>query len=256
MARNPPSLLFLLLENPALHLSGRKLSSGALQSVCKTMVEVSAEVGLGEEEIELDLGLSIGGSLRRHEKPRPNSEPVGFQSDLLEHSQHDGNKHKKKRWMMRERDEAEEHQRGGLSKRDRVTGIGGDGFVQKVGFNNGFAFPCWAVVGNEKKNVVGSLAPAACSRGFQPFLVQRNGGGLEHNDERNGVNASSMCSSSVVLEQQSTSHEGNFFLHIIIIVVLFYLLVFLAAYDCGDFKLFTTVLCVLEKQKHSKWYWF
>lgn len=51
------------------------------------MVEVS-EIGLKDDEVELDLGLSIGGSFRRSEKPiQPDSKPNGFELHPPQHQQ-------------------------------------------------------------------------------------------------------------------------------------------------------------------------
>lgn len=52
------------------------------------MVEVS-EIGLKEEEVELDLGLSIGGSFRRSEKPiEADPQPRGSELHQKEHHPH------------------------------------------------------------------------------------------------------------------------------------------------------------------------
>ncbi|XP_061339117.1 ninja-family protein 2-like [Gastrolobium bilobum] len=132
-------------------------------------MEVSAELGLGEEELELDLRLSIGGSFSRTDA-RSN----GFQSERSNQESK-----RKRRLMMREScDEAkQQQQRGIMSKREKTGG---------VSFNNGLVFP------------------TAC-RGFQPFSIRDS----EQNDERDVVDSSSICASSVVSEHQSSSRDGG-----------------------------------------------
>ncbi|KAF7825834.1 AFP-like protein 2 [Senna tora] len=255
------------------------------------MVQVS-EIGLKkEDEVELDLGLSIGGSFHRRisDKPKPTSsqpdpKPTNaFQFHHLHQPWELGSfkdakpenrtcstsmavavmdpqtkreihalrrleakkKLEEKQQQKRVLRESEQHQQR-PSKRERTDphggGDGGGGggseewrnvnlnlngsatvsFHQPYAFvqvnNNGYAYPCvvplMAPCVEQQKNAGG---PAACGKGFRPFLG--NGYGSEPNGERDcgGDNnkkatksdGSSMCSSSVVSDYQSSSHEGG-----------------------------------------------
>jgi hypothetical protein len=163
------------------------------------------------EEIELDLGLSIGGCFR--EKPKPGSRPDGFHSDtdsrMHQPSGVDSQEKreiqalrrmeaKKKREQKKERVSEPEPEFQRVTKRERTECVNGTvawttpfqqmqhyTAVQYMPLNNGFTLPCWIA---SEKNVNG--------------IDGVNGG------DRNG---SSRCSSSVVSDYQTSSREGNFF---------------------------------------------
>ncbi|KAK7304531.1 hypothetical protein VNO77_42412 [Canavalia gladiata] len=169
------------------------------------------------EEIELDLGLSIGGSFRKHtvEKPAPDYEPETFHSDS-DHPRDDMQvvdphdkreiqalrrmEAKKKREQKRDRVRDSEPEWQRLFKREKtdcqngVTAAWTVPFhvnqfatVQYVPLSNGFPLPCWVTT---EKNVGG--------------IDGVNGG-----DRKAKSNGSSRCSSSAVSDYQSSSREDG-----------------------------------------------
>ncbi|XP_061341098.1 ninja-family protein 3-like [Gastrolobium bilobum] len=173
------------------------------------------------EEIELDLGLSIGGSFRKPvEKPRPDSETNGFLSDSdprerimgmamvgVEDPQSKRDIHalrrmeaKNKRQQKRVRESEPESECQRISKREKTdcqnvmscnTTVSWTTpfHVQYVPLNNGFALPC--------------LVPSDKNVGGIDGVI--NGG----DKKAAKSNGSSRCSSSAVSDYQSSSREDG-----------------------------------------------
>lgn len=185
------------------------------------MVEIS-EIGLKEEEeVELDLGLSIGGSFRRSDKniqPDPNSKDNNihqqYQANLImdpervkreihalrrmEAKKKREEKQQNKRLVMRESEPEFENR---ASKREKTD--------LNLNASSTASFHHHPPV------------PGQPEKGFRPFSVGNGygssekdccGGGDNSNkkDKSDGSSSTTMCSSSVVSDYRSSSHEGNF----------------------------------------------
>lgn len=194
------------------------------------MVEIS-EIGLKEEEeVELDLGLSIGGSFRRSDKtiqPDPNPKDNNihqhhqqYQANLImdpervkreihalrrmEAKKKREEKQQNKRLVMRESEPEFENR---ASKREKT-----DLNLNASSTASFHHHPPWMV----------APVPGQPEKGFRPFSVGNGygssekdccgGGGDNSNkkDKSDGSSSTTMCSSSVVSDYRSSSHEGNF----------------------------------------------
>ncbi|RDX77336.1 Ninja-family protein AFP3, partial [Mucuna pruriens] len=155
------------------------------------------------EEIELELGLSIGGSFGKNTVEKPAQDSNGMRVDPHPHEKREIQalrrmEARKKRELKRERVEPEWERSFKREKMDCHNGINGAwttspfhvrqfAAVQYLPLHNGFSLPCW--VGREK-NAAGVDAV--------------NGG-----DRKAKSNGSSRCSSSAVSDYQSSSREDG-----------------------------------------------